>query len=70
MNARRRRPDLASAVGVHVIVLLSLQIFLLAVGVDCLLAGETRTAWVTASLSVVLAAAAAAFSRYLPRGAR
>jgi hypothetical protein len=54
-----------AAVGVFVLVLVALQIFLLTVGVDALLADDDGLAWVTAGLSVLLAAGAAAFYRYL-----
>jgi len=47
-------------------VLLSLQIFLLTVGLDALHAADVRLAWTSAALSVVLAAGSAAFYRYLP----
>ena len=64
-----RRPrsghDVPAAVGVFVVVLLSLQVFLLTVGVDALLSDDDGLAWVTAACSVVLAAGAAAFYRYL-----
>jgi hypothetical protein len=46
-------------------VLLSLQLFLLTVGLDALLADDDRLAWVTAGLSVLLAAGSAAFYRFL-----
>ena len=51
--------------GVFVVVLLSLQIFLLTVGLDALLAHDAGLAWITAGFSVLLAAGAAAFYRYL-----
>jgi hypothetical protein len=54
-----------AAVGVFVVVLLSLQVFLLTVGVDALLADDDGLAWVTAAFSVLLAAGAAGFYRYL-----
>lgn len=54
-----------AALGVFVVVLLSLQVFLLTVGVDALLANDDGLAWVTAALSVLLAAGSAAFYRYL-----
>jgi hypothetical protein len=54
-----------AAIGVFVVVLLSLQVFLLTVGVDALLAGDGGLAWTTAALSVLLAAGAATFYRYL-----
>ena len=57
--------DLSSAVGIFVGVLLSLQIFLLTVGLDALHAADTHLAWISALLSVVLAAGSATFYRYL-----
>lgn len=63
-RARAHR-EVPAAVGVFVVVLLSLQIFLLTVGVDALLADDDGLAWVTAALSVLLAAGSAAFHRYL-----
>lgn len=57
--------EVPAALGVFVLVLLSLQVFLLTVGVDALLADDDGLAWVTAGLSVLLAAGAAAFYRYL-----
>jgi hypothetical protein len=62
VRAQREAP---AAVGVFVIVLLSLQVFLLTVGVDALLADDDGLAWVTALFSVLLAAGAAGFYRYL-----
>ena len=61
----RAQREVPAAIGVFVGVLLSLQVFLLTVGVDALLAGDGGLAWVTAALSVLLAAGAAAFYRYL-----
>ena len=63
-RARARR-EVPSALGVFVVVLLSLQVFLLTVGLDALLADDDGLAWVTAGLSVLLAAGSAAFYRYL-----
>lgn len=69
MSAPVRRPraqrQVPAALGVFVVVLLSLQIFLLTVGVDALLADDDGLAWVTAICSVVLGAGSAAFYRYL-----
>jgi hypothetical protein len=66
---RPRRPrsqrEVTAALGVFVIVLLSLQVFLLTVGVDALLADDDGLAWVTAGFSTLLAAGSAAFSRSL-----
>ena len=63
-RARARR-EVPAALGVFVGVLLSLQVFLLTVGLDALLADDDGLAWVTALLSVLLAAGSAAFYRYL-----
>jgi hypothetical protein len=54
-----------AALGVFVVVLLSLQVFLLTVGLDALLADDDGLAWITGLLSVLLAAGSAAFYRYL-----
>jgi hypothetical protein len=50
---------------VFVVVLLSLQVFLLTVAVDALHAGDAGLAWVTAASSVVLAAGSVGFYRSL-----
>ena len=57
--------DMSSAVGIFVGVLLCLQIFLLTIALDALHATDTRLAWTSAALSVVLAVGSAAFYRYL-----
>jgi len=59
------RRQVSAALGVFVLVLLSLQVFLLTVGVDALLADDDGLAWVTAGFSALLAAGSAAFHRYL-----
>ncbi len=59
--------DVSVAVGVFVGVLLSLQIFLLTVGLDALHARDPRLAWTAAGCSVVLALGSAAFYRHLRR---
>ncbi len=61
----RARREVPAALGLFVVVLLSLQIFLLTVGLDALLADDDGLAWVTAVSSVVLAAGSAGFYRYL-----
>ena len=61
----RARRDIPAALGIFVVVLLSLQVFLLTVALDAFHAGDDSLAWVTAGLSVVLAAGSAAFYRYL-----
>ena len=67
VGPRRHRPnrDIPAAVGVFVVVLLALQVFLLTVGLDAMLADDDRLAWVTGGFSVLLAAGAAAFYRFL-----
>jgi hypothetical protein len=52
-------------VGVFVLVLLALQVFLLTVAVDALLADDPGLAWVAAACSTVLAAGSILFARYL-----
>ncbi len=66
-NPRHRRSEreVPVALGAFVVVLLSLQMFLLTVGVDALLADNDRLAWITAGFSVVLAAGSVGFYRYL-----
>lgn len=61
----RSRRDVPAALGVFVIVLLSLQVFLLTVAIDAFHADHDGLAWVTAGLSVALAGGSAAFYRYL-----
>jgi hypothetical protein len=61
----RRQREVPAALGVFVVVLLSLQVFLVAVAVDAFHADNDGLAWVTAALSVLLAAGSAGFYRYL-----
>ena len=63
-NGKQRR-QVSSAVGVFVLVLLTLQIFLLTVAVDALLADDPGLAWVAAGCSTVLAAGSILFARYV-----
>ncbi len=65
----RTRRDHSSALIVYVIVLLSMQIFLMTVALDGLLAREPRLAWVSAVISTVIFAGALLFHGWL-RGAR
>jgi hypothetical protein len=58
----------ASAVGVYVIVLISLQIFLLTVALDALQGDDPGLAWVTAALSGALATGSIFFYRYVRSG--
>jgi hypothetical protein len=62
-RAGPRRPS--SALGVYVIVLLSLQIFLVTVAVDALQTDDEALAWTAAGVSVALAAGAVLFARSL-----
>lgn len=64
-RTRRGARDVPVAVGLFVIVLLALQMFLLTVGVDALLADDDRLAWITAGFSALLAAGSVAFYRAL-----
>jgi uncharacterized protein DUF6755 len=59
----RRRTS--SAVLIYVIILVAFQVFLITVAAEAFLADEEALAWSTAVVSVVLAAASAAFLRYL-----
>lgn len=63
----RERSKLSSAVLVYVILLLSLQLFLLAVVAEAFLADETGLAWSATGVSVVLALIAVLFYRIIPR---
>jgi hypothetical protein len=62
-----RPREISSSLGVFVGVLLSLQIFLLTVGLDALHAHDERLAWTAAGFSVLLALGSAAFYRHLRR---
>jgi len=62
-----RPREVSAAVGIFVGVLLSLQIFLLTVGLDALHAHDAGLAWTSAACSVLLAAGSAGFYRYLQR---
>lgn len=63
----RERTKLSSAVLVYVILLLSLQLFLLAVAAEAFLADETGLAWSATAVSTVLALIAVLFYRIIPR---
>jgi hypothetical protein len=64
---RRRSTQISTAVLVYVILLLSLQLFLLAVAVEGFIANEPALAWAATAISAVLAVTAVLFYRYLPR---
>lgn len=61
----RPRRDTSGALVVYVIVLVSLQIFLMTVALDGLLAREPRLAWVSAIVSTVLFGGALLFAGWL-----
>lgn len=48
----------STGIGIFVLVLVALQVFLLTVGTEALLAYDTNLAWTSAVLSVVLAVSA------------
>jgi multidrug transporter EmrE-like cation transporter len=63
-----RRDDVgrvAVTVSIFVIVLIGLQVFLMALAIDALHAGQAREAWVAAGMSVVLAAGSIGFGTFL-----
>lgn len=55
----------SSAVLIYVIVLMAMQVFLVTVAAEALLADDPGLAWSTAIVSVVLFVAAVGFLRYL-----
>jgi hypothetical protein len=65
VNEARRHRRTSSAVLIYVIVLVAFQVFLITVAAEAFLADEEALAWATAAVSVVMAAASAAFLRYL-----
>lgn len=65
MRASERRRRTSSAVTLYVIILMAFQVFLITVAVEAFQTDAEGLAWATAAVSVVLAAAAAAFLRYL-----
>jgi hypothetical protein len=60
-----KRERASSAVLIYVIVLVSLQVFLITVAAEAFLDDDEGLAWATAAVSVVMVGAAAAFLRYL-----
>ena len=61
-QARRRT---SSAVAIYVVMLVAFQVFLLTVAVEAFQTDHESMAWATAGISVVLAAGAVAFLKYL-----
>jgi hypothetical protein len=64
----RKRLKLDNALLVYVLLLLSLQIFLVTVAVEGFLEGDAALAWSATAVSVVLALSAGLFYRYLRHG--
>jgi hypothetical protein len=64
---RGRRTRVTGAVLVYVILLISLQLFLLAVAAEGFLAGEPGLAWSATIISAVLAGTAVLFYLFLPK---
>ena len=65
MRVSERGRRSSSAVVIYVIILMAMQVFLVTVAAEALLADEAGLAWATAIVSVVLFAFAASFLRYL-----
>ncbi|MCC7021045.1 MAG: hypothetical protein IT332_14880 [Ardenticatenales bacterium] len=65
MRVSPRGRQSSSAVLIYLIVLMSLQLFLITVAAEAWLTDEAALAWSTAAVSVVLFGCAAAFLRYL-----
>lgn len=65
---RPRTTQASSAVLVYVLVLFSLQLFLLSVAVEGFLGHEPGLAWAATGISAVLAVGSLLFYRYLPDG--
>ncbi len=68
MNTRATRRPVSSALGVYVVLLISLQIFLITVAVDALQSDNETLAWTSAGISVLLASATMLFARSLRSG--
>jgi hypothetical protein len=65
MRVSQRGRRTSSAVVVYVIVLVSLQVFLITVAAEAFQADNEGLAWATAAVSVVMFGAAAMFLRWL-----
>jgi hypothetical protein len=64
---RRRDTHISTAILVFVVLLLSLQLFLLAVAAEGFLAGESGLAWSATIISMFLALISVLLYRFLPR---
>ena len=65
MRTSERGRRNSSAVSLYVIILVAFQVFLITVGVEAFQTDHESLAWATAAVSIVLAASAAAFLKYL-----
>ena len=65
MRTSERARRTSSAVSLYVIILVAFQVFLITVGVEAFQTDHESLAWATAVVSIVLAASAAAFLKYL-----
>ena len=65
MRRSLRAERTSSAVPIYVIVLMTMQVFLITVAAEAFLADDEVLAWSTAVVSVLLFGAAAAFLRFL-----
>ena len=65
MRTSERHRRASSAGVVYIIILMSLQVFLVTVAAEAVLDDDEALAWATAGLSAALFLAAAAFLRYL-----
>ena len=65
MRRSLRAERTSAAVPIYVIVLMTMQVFLITVAAEAFLADDEVLAWSTAAVSVLLFAAAAAFLRFL-----
>ncbi len=65
MRISERGRRTSSAVSLYVIILVAFQVFLITVGVEAFQTDHESLAWATAAVSIVLAASAAAFLKYL-----
>lgn len=65
MRTSRSSGRSSSAVVVYVIVLMALQVFVVSVAAEAVLADDAGLAWATAAVSAALFGCAAAFLRYL-----
>lgn len=62
-SARHRRSSTGAAI--YIVILMSMQVFLVTVAAEALLDDDESLAWATAGVSVVLFLGAAAFLKYL-----